>query len=58
MLGIAFWDSRRLIGLKLLGPSKEDGFTRRQNTSENYSVMELMYIWILIADGRNELNER
>ncbi|KAJ4390860.1 hypothetical protein N0V93_004459 [Gnomoniopsis smithogilvyi] len=52
-MGIAFWDSRRLMGLELLGPHEEDGFAPcRGNTTKYYSMWELMYTWISIANAQ------
>lgn len=36
--GVAFWDSRRLMGLELLGPFEEDGFAPDRNNHFKYLV--------------------
>lgn len=51
-LGIAFWDSRRLMGFELLGPVSEDGFDDTgKDRSRYFRQLELMYTWISIADA-------
>lgn len=47
-LGMAFWDSRRLMGLELLGPLKEDGFDN-EGMFKYFHIWELAYTWKSIA---------
>lgn len=47
-LGMAFWDSRRLMGLELLGPLKEDGFDD-EGMFKYFHIWELAYTWKSIA---------
>lgn len=51
-LGIAFWDSKRLMGLELLGPAGEDGFTvTGRSTFKDFHMLELAYTWKSVADA-------
>lgn len=47
-LGMAFWDSRRLMSLELLGPMKEDGFDD-DGMFKHFHIWELAYTWKSIA---------
>lgn len=47
-LGMAFWDSRRLMGLELLGPMKEDGFDD-DGMFKHFHIWELAYTWKSIS---------
>lgn len=51
-LGIAFWDSRRLMALELLGPVAEDGFTVTGRSMFKYfHILEFAYTWKSVADA-------
>lgn len=43
-LGIAFWDSRRLMALQLLGPCEEDGFVDH-DIYKYFRRLDLCYTW-------------
>lgn len=53
-LGMAFWDSRRLMGLELLGPMKEDGFDD-DGMFKHFHIWELAYTWKSIAASNMKL---
>lgn len=53
-LGMAFWDSRRLMGLELLGPMKEDGYDG-DGMFKHFHIWELAYTWKSVAALNVEL---
>lgn len=51
-LGMAFWDSRRLMALELLGPFKQDGFPRG-DMFKYFHVFDTWYTWKSISNQKD-----